>query len=87
MNFVDYFRRKKSANVAKGRLQIIIAQQRSETSSPDYLPMLREEILAVVAKYTKADVSKVKVDFQCHNNNSILELNVQLPESVAETVG
>ncbi len=86
MSFTDYFRRKKSANVAKGRLQIIIAQQRVETSSPDYLPMLRKEILAVVAKYTNADVNKVKVDFQCHNNNSVLELNVQLPEHAAETV-
>lgn len=87
MNFADYFRRKKSASVAKGRLQIIIAQQRSQNSSPDYLPMLRKEILAVIAKYTKADMNNVKVDFQCRNNNSVLELNVQLPEHDAQAVG
>lgn len=80
MSIAHYFKRKKSANVAKNRLQIIIAQQRTETSTPDYLPMLRKEILDVVAKYTKVDVNAVKVDFQCNNTNSVLELNVSLPE-------
>jgi cell division topological specificity factor len=84
MNLIHYLKRKKSANVAKGRLQIIIAQQRAETGSPDYLPMLRKEILEVVAKYTNVDINSVKVDFQCNENNSILELNVQLPD-MAET--
>lgn len=82
MNLIDYFKRKKSANVAKGRLQIIIAQQRGESNSPDYLPMLRKEILEVVARYTKADINAVKVDFHCNQNNSVLELNVQLPDVV-----
>jgi len=82
MILMNYLKRKKSANVAKGRLQIIIAQQRAESSSPDYLPMLRKEILEVVAKYTRVDINAVKVDFQCNENNSILELNVQLPDLV-----
>lgn len=82
MNLMNYLKRKKSANVAKGRLQIIIAQQRAESNSPDYLPMLRKEILEVVAKYTRVDINAVKVDFQCNNNNSILELNVQLPDLI-----
>ena len=82
MKLIDRLLGKKSADVAKNRLQIIIAQQRSQDSSPDYLPMLREEILAVVAKYTNVDINKVKVDFQRQNNNSVLELNVQLPESL-----
>jgi cell division topological specificity factor len=83
MNLMDYFKRKKSANVAKNRLQIIIAQQRAESTSPDYLPMLRKEILEVVQKYTSVDINTVKVDFQCTENNSVLELNVQLPETAA----
>lgn len=81
MSIVSYFKRKKSANVAKGRLQIIIAQQRHQASTPDYLPLLRKEILEVVAKYTNVDINAVKVDFQCSEHNSILELNVQLPDT------
>ncbi|OGT68787.1 MAG: cell division topological specificity factor MinE [Gammaproteobacteria bacterium RIFCSPHIGHO2_12_FULL_45_9] len=82
----DYFlRRKGSANIAKDRLQIIIAQERTEaTNRPDYLPLLRQEILAVVAKYIHVDMSQVSVDFHRKDNNSVLELNVLLPENPQE---
>ena len=36
---------KSTAQTAKDRLHIIIAQQRSEGNSPDYLPQLRQEIM------------------------------------------
>jgi cell division topological specificity factor len=71
---------KKTAHIAKDRLRIIIAQERTENSQPDYLPLLRKEILEVVAKYTKIDVQQVRVDLQCYENNSVLELNVVLPQ-------
>lgn len=81
MRFMNYFKLgKKSAKTAKDRLHIIIAQERTEKNRPDYLPLLRKEILDVIAKYTKADLEQVKVDFQCKDNNSVLELNVVLPE-------
>ena len=70
----------KSANLAKDRLQIIIAQQRSVSSSPDYLPLLRKEIIEVIAKHTKVELGQINVDLQCKDNNSVLELNVSLPE-------
>ena len=71
---------KSSAKTAKDRLQIIIAQQRSEDDSPDYLPMLREEIIKVIAKYTNADLHQIQMEMGCKDNNSVLELNVVLPE-------
>ncbi|OGT52523.1 MAG: cell division topological specificity factor MinE [Gammaproteobacteria bacterium RIFCSPHIGHO2_12_FULL_41_15] len=80
----SFRRRRKSASVAKDRLQIIIAQERSNLNSEDYLPMLREEILAVIAKYTKVDREHVRVDLQHRDNSAVLELNVMLPEK--ETV-
>ena len=84
----------KTATMAKDRLQIIIAQQRSESGNPDYLPALRKEILEIVAKYTKVKSSDVHVDLHSKDNNSVLELNVTLPselennakEKEAETV-
>lgn len=80
MSLINYFRKKKSAETAKDRLQIIIAQQRSEKSSPDFLPLLRKDIIAAISKHMNIDVDSVKVDLQCKDNNSILELNVVLPE-------
>lgn len=83
LNVMTYFRRNKSAQIAKNRLHIIIAQEKSEKGSPDYLPMLRQEILKVVAKYTNADMEQVNVELHCKDNNAILELNVTLPDKMA----
>jgi cell division topological specificity factor len=87
MRFMKYFRaeNKNSAQSAKDRLQIIIAQQRTKNGSPDFLPLLRHDIMAVIAKHTQVDINKVQVDLQCRDNDSVLELNVVLPERVAET--
>ena len=81
MSWIDCFRRdKKSASVARDRLSIVIAQQRSKLNQPDYLPLMRQEILAVVAKHIDVDLNAVQVDLQVKDNNSVLELNVTLPE-------
>lgn len=80
MSIIKYFRKKKSAETAKDRLQIIIAQQRSETDTPDFLPLLRQDIIDAIAKHINIQMDEVKVDLQCKDNNSILELNVVLPE-------
>jgi len=79
MSLINYFRKKKSAEQAKDRLQIIIAQQRT-ANTPDFLPLLRKDIIAAIAKHMKISIDEVKVDLQCKDNNSILELNVALPE-------
>lgn len=81
-NVIHYFKKNKSAEIAKNRLHIIIAQEKAEKNSPDYLPMLRQEILNLVAKYTKANISDVNVELHRKDNNAILELNVTLPEAV-----
>ena len=84
MRFMNYFRMKgknePSAKSAKDRLHIIIAQQRAQSTSPDFLPLLRQDILAVISKHTHVDLDDVKVDLCCKDNNSVLELNVTLPE-------
>ena len=87
MSLINYFKRKKTATTAKDRLQIIIAQERSVArSSADFLPMLRQEIIEVIAKYTHIDVEQVTVDLHKKDNSSILELNVLLPEEVQKVV-
>ena len=77
---------KKTASTARDRLQVIIAQERKQGNSQDYLPMLRKEIMDVIAKYTKVDISKVKVDLHHDENSSVLELNVALPEHEEATL-
>jgi cell division topological specificity factor len=77
---IDYFHRpQKSAKVAKERLQIIIAHERGAKDKPDYLTMLQQELIEVVAKYVKINKEDVKVDLERKDGCSILELNVTLP--------
>ncbi|MEX0605393.1 MAG: cell division topological specificity factor MinE [Marinobacter sp.] len=82
MSFFDYFKTKKnsSANVAKERLQIIVAHERGQRDQPDYLPALQQEILAVIRKYVQIEDDMVQVELDRNENCSVLELNVTLPE-------
>ena len=74
--------KKKTASVAKERLQIILAHERSSrSSSPDYLPALQRELLAVVTKYVAIHPNDVKVHLERHDNLEVLEVKIELPES------
>ena len=85
MSIFNYLRRRNAtASVAKERLQIIISHERSQRNTPDYLPKLQEEILAVIAKYIPIDREKVTVNLERTGGSAVLELNVTMPdESVA----
>jgi cell division topological specificity factor len=76
-------RRPSSANVAKERLRIIVAQERSTRGGPDYLPILRSELLNVIRKYVNVDVEAVQVNFEREGDQELLELSVALPERQA----
>lgn len=82
MSIFNVFRFKKdnSASIAKERLQIIVAHERSKRKGPDYLPMLQKEIVEVIAKYVKIQQDDVNVSFENVGDCAILELNITLPE-------
>lgn len=85
MRFLDYFRsnRKTSATVAKDRLQIIVARERLTRNGPDYLPLMKEELLLVVRKYIQVEDGAVKVQLDQEGDCEVLELNITLPENMA----
>lgn len=70
----------KTANVAKERLQIIIARERTGREGYDFLPALREELIAVISKYTKVSPEDIKVSLDKQGNLEVLDVNVILPE-------
>ncbi|CUR53190.1 cell division topological specificity factor MinE [Buchnera aphidicola] len=81
MSILNFFlsKQKKTASVAKKRLQIIIAEQKKYDQEPDYFPKLKNELLHVISKYVNITPDMVKI--QCekrHKNVSILELNIFL---------
>ncbi|WP_019216707.1 cell division topological specificity factor MinE [Legionella tunisiensis] len=85
MSLFNYLRKRNStASVAKERLQIIISHERSQRNTPDYLPKLQEEILAVIAKYIRVSRDQVSVNLERMGDNSVLELNVTMPDEAVE---
>ena len=81
MGLFDFLKAKKNtAETAKNRLQIIIAQERSSRGAPDYLPLLRRELLEVIRKYVNVDVDAVKVDVIKDGDHDVLDISVALPE-------
>lgn len=90
MSFLDYFRRQpKTASVAKDRLSIIVARERAGGTriGADYLPQLQQELLAVIARYEKIDLSNVTVNLDRSHGGEILELNIVLPEGPSAPAG
>ena len=86
MAIFDFLKPKKNtASVAKNRLQIIIAQERSNDGAPDYLPLMRREILEVIRKYVSVEADAVKVDVVKDGEHDVLDISVALPEARADT--
>lgn len=82
MSLLDYFRTSKtgSASLAKERLQILVAHERSSRSQPSYLPQLQKELLEVVRKYINVSQEAISVNFEQDDNQETLELNIVLPD-------
>ncbi|MCK5830825.1 MAG: cell division topological specificity factor MinE [Methylococcales bacterium] len=86
MSLLDYFRRTKpsTATIAKERLQILVAHERSSKHQPSYLPQLQRELLAVIQKYVNVDNEDISVNFEQDDDQEVLELNIVLPEEMEE---
>ncbi|HWS26128.1 MAG TPA: cell division topological specificity factor MinE [Xanthomonadales bacterium] len=82
MGLFDLFksRPKNTAKTAKERLLIIVAQERGAHSAPDYLPLLKRELLEVIRKYVNVDPDAVMVNVQREGDQEVLELSVTLPD-------
>jgi cell division topological specificity factor len=75
----DIFRRRPTANVARERLQILLSHERASAGQEGLVVALREEILAVIAKYVKVDRDQVQVKVERSGETSILAIDVEMP--------
>ena len=73
--------KKKSANAAKERLQIIIARERTNRTGPDFLPALHRELIEVISKYTMVNADDIKISLDRQGNLEVLDVNVVLPDA------
>ena len=80
MNVLSFFRPRRSASIARERLQILLSHERNEGGPrPDLLAVLREEILAVVARHVEIDRERVRVVTNRGPQMSTLEIDIEIP--------
>jgi cell division topological specificity factor len=83
MNLLNYFGRRGSAPVARERLQILLAHERSLLGQTDLVAVLREEILAVIAKHVQVVSDQVQVKMNRGDKVSTLEIDIEIPTATA----
>ncbi|KTS36008.1 cell division topological specificity factor [Methylobacterium indicum] len=82
MNLLSFLSRRGTAPVARERLQILLAHERTAFGRSDLVAVLREEILAVIAKHVAIDKDKVKITMERGDAVSTLEIDVELPKTL-----
>ncbi len=82
MSIFRLFGRPRSAPMARERLQVLLAHERSSVGT-DLVSLLREEILAVIAKHVQVDADKVQVKLDGNEHVTILEIDVEIPRDSA----
>ncbi len=78
MSIFSLFRKQRSAPAARERLQVLLAHERASAGT-DLVAVLREEILAVIARHVEVDSDRVTVKLDRDENVSILEIDVEIP--------
>ena len=87
MNLLRRFSgRDASAPVARERLQILLAHERSLRGQPDLLGVLRAEILAAVSRHITLDPDKVIVKMDRGQHVSTLEVDIEVPNRFESTL-
>jgi cell division topological specificity factor len=81
MSVFGLFRQRASAPVARERLQILLSHERLAGSQSDLLSVLREEIMAAIAKHVIVERDNIQVRMDRGKSVSLLEINVEIPHS------
>lgn len=81
MSFFGWFKPRGTAPVARDRLKILLAYERTFRGQPDLLGLLREEIMAVICRHVAVAPDKVQVRMDRGNSVSTLAIDIEIPTS------
>ncbi len=81
MNVFNIFRSASSAAVARERLQILLSHDRVARGQTDLLAILREEIMAAIAKHVIVERDNVQVRMDRGEAVSKIEISVEVAHS------
>ena len=79
MSIFRFFHKQSSAPTARDRLQVLLAHERASVGQSDLVAVLREEILAVIAKHVEIDDERVSVKMDRGEHVTTLEVDIEIP--------
>jgi len=86
MSLFALLKRRGTAPVARDRLKILLAHERTtRDGQPDLLSQLREEIMTVIGKHVSVVPEKVQVRMDRGQAVSTLAIDIEIPSLVGAT--
>jgi len=76
---IFWFFKRRSAPVARDRLKILLAHERSFAGKPDLVGVLRDEILEVIRKHVAVDPERVRIKADRAAKMSTLTVDIEIP--------
>jgi len=81
MKFFSLLAGRRSAPLARERLQILLTHERGATGHAGLIAVLREDILGVIAKHVDVTPDKVEVRVEHGDEVAVLEIEVEIPRT------
>ena len=79
MSLFGFLKTRGTAPVARERLQILLSHERVALGPRDLVAILRDELLATIARHIEFDPEKLSVKMDRAGAFSTLEIDVELP--------
>jgi len=79
MSLFGFLKARSTAPVARERLQILLAHERVSLGPRDLVTILRDELLATIARHIEFDPEKLTVKMDRAGAMSTLEIEVEIP--------
>ena len=82
MSFLDFFTKRKpaTANLAKERLQVIIAREGNRSSNPELIQQIKRAVLEAVGKFVQVRPEDIAIEVENQRDLEILSVSVTLPD-------
>ncbi len=79
MSLFRFLKSRGTAPVARERLQILLAHERVSLGPRDLVAILRDELIATIARHIEFDPEKLSVKMDRAGAFSTLEIDVEIP--------
>ena len=83
MKLFGIFGGRRSAPLARERLQILLTHERAATGPSGLVSALREDILRAIAKHVDFAPEKVEVKVRNGDEVAVLEIDIEIPQAAA----